>query len=233
MIDIEARQSKIRSTGHWRVVIRPTEFRDKVIDSLSECWRVVESSKVVLRGWDYPHVEERARDIGQDFIQSGIDWEEYGHVELWRYYQSGQFVHYFAASEDYHQLPWSASDGKPERYLLYTSALYTVTEVFEFATRLAAKELMQPNAYVSISLGNMRGRELAGWGHDDMLPRGYVSQLEDIEVANAFSPKALLAGSAELALDTTLQVLERFTWLDAPRQWLAERQREFLERRLR
>ena len=233
MTDVGTRLSKIHSTGYWTVIIRPTKFSGKLIRSLSDCWRLVETSKVALRGWDYPHVNDRERDVGQDFIQSGIDWEEYGHVELWRFHQSGQFVHHFAASEDYHQLPWSASDGKPERYLLHVSALYTITEIYEFAARLAAKDILQPSAYVSISLGNMSGRELAGWGLDDMLPRGYSSQLDAIEVTDTFSPRTLLADSASLALDASLQVFERFAWLNAPHQVLADRQQEFLQRRLR
>ncbi len=233
MIDADVRISKIHSVGHWRVNIRPTQFTDKLIPSLTECWRLVETSKVVLRGWDYPHVNEREKANGQDFIQSGIDWQEYGHVEFWRFYQSGQFVHHFAGLEDYHELPWSASDGKPERYLLWVSALYTVSEIYEFASRLAAKEVLRPKAHVSIRLGSMAGRELAGWGTQDMVPRGYTSHIEDIDLTNTHTPESLLGRSGELALDTALQVFERFGWIDAPRQWLAEIQREFLEKRLR
>ena len=180
-----------------------------------------------------PHLNDKERDGGQDFIQSGIDWEEYGHVELWRFYQSGQFVHHLAASEDYHQLPWSASDGTPERYLLHVSALYTITEIYEFAARLAAKDVLRPSGYISINLGNMAGRELAGWGLDDKLPRGYASQLDEIEVTDTFSQRTLLAESSNLALDASLQVFERFAWLDPPRRWLADLQQEFLQRQLR
>ena len=234
MIDADARVAKIHKTGYWRVNIRPTRFAGKLIPLLSDCWRIVETSKVVLRGWDYPHVDEEEKANGQDWIQSGIDWQEYGHVELWRLHQSGQFVHHLACTEDYHELPWSSSEGKPERYLLYVSALYILTEIFEFASRLATKEVLLPAAYVSITLGNMARRELSYWHFNESLfhHRGYVSEIDEIKLEDTYSPETLLARSPELALEAALHLYERFGWMNAPRQWLAERQRMLLERRL-
>lgn len=232
MIDVGARLSKIHQTGYWRVNIRPTRFVARMVPSLTECWRLVEGSKVMLRGWDYPHVDERENANGQDWIQSGIDWEGHGHIELWRFYQSGQFLHHFAAIEDFHKLPGWSSEGKPERYLLYVSTLYTTSEVFEFAARLAARDVLEPKGYLSIKLGNMGGRELAGWSLDDGIPRGYVSHIDEIEFYGSYTQETLMTRPAELALDAALQLFERFGWTDAPREWLAGWQRKLVERRL-
>lgn len=49
-----------------------------------------------LRGWDYPHVDPIGYIRGNDWIQSGSDFGN--HVEIWRFYQSAQFAHQFAAA---------------------------------------------------------------------------------------------------------------------------------------
>lgn len=234
MIDVGERISKIHSTGYWRVTIRPTRFSDKLIPTLSDCWTLVESSKVALGGWDYPHIDDGEKANGQDWIQSGIDWEANGHVEFWRVYQSGQFLHHFACLEDYHELPWSSSEGKPNRYLLYVSALYTITEIFEFASRLAAKDVLRPSAYVLVTLGNMAGRELTYWDlqESSFLRRGQVSEIDPIRLEGTYSPDTLLSRAGELAFSMTLDLYERFGWMRAPRKWLEEQQENFLRRRI-
>ena len=233
MIDLDARVGKIKSTGYWRVALQPTQFDEKLVPTLAECRRVIETSKVVLRGWDYPHVDDKEQSHDGDWIQSGIDWPEYGHVEIWRFYKSGQFVHYFAGLEDYHELPWSSSHGKPDRYLLYASAVYTISEVFEFASRLSAKDILQPSTIISIRLGNMAGRELAGWDHQDMVPRGYTCEREEIEFKRTIEAESLLAEAADLALDASIELLERFGRFEPTHQLLAEYQRNLLDRRAR
>ncbi len=114
------------------------------------------------------------------------------------------------------------------------SALITLTEIFEFASRLAAKDLLSPSADVSITLNNMAGRELTYWHLDEsqFFGRGYVSQIDEINLGDTYDPESLLGRSAEIALDVALDLYERFGWMRASRQWLAERQSDFLQRRL-
>ena len=88
VLDVKQRLEKIRSTGYWRVNIRPTKFDKSRIDSLESCWELVNSCKISLRGWDYPRVKEEERISGEDWVQSGTDFDTLGYVELWRFYQS-------------------------------------------------------------------------------------------------------------------------------------------------
>src|SRR5829696_6596341 len=94
VFETERRLAEIHDTGYWRVLIHPTVFEGSRIPTLADCWRIVEESRVSLRGWDYPHVDPAQQLRGDDWVQSGAAWAN--HVELWRFYQSGQFVHHFA-----------------------------------------------------------------------------------------------------------------------------------------
>ena len=90
--------SEIRKTAYWRVLIRPTEFQQDRIASLSACLDTIEKAKVSLRGWDYPHTERNQIVRGQEFIEHQVNFM--GHAEYWRLYQSGQFVNYFSSREE-------------------------------------------------------------------------------------------------------------------------------------
>ena len=59
--------------------------------------------------WDYPHFPQRRGDDtdlvpGNNYYEGWIDWG--AHKEIWRMYQSGQFINYKAVEED-----WFKEDG--------------------------------------------------------------------------------------------------------------------------
>jgi len=220
---------KIHSRAYWRVLMRPTQFDSHRIPSLSRCKEIIEKSYVLLRGWDYPHFEEKDVHPGDESIELGCDWED-RHLEYWRFYQSGQFVHHFTCWEEFHRLNRSPA---PERYLSVLSALYTATEIFEFAARVARHEVLRPEAEISIQLHGMKERELTFedlWR--SMSVRGHVSGRDQITCEVTVPQVQLLAGAPELALDTAIAIFERFGWFNPPRQTLADDQRKLLERRL-
>ncbi len=97
----ESLRTKIKEAPHWRVTIRPGAHVEERIRTLGECWRLVETSRVSLRGWDYPHLDYEHRQYGNDWVAS---WDEYrSHREYWRLYQSGQFLHLFSFKEDHYR----------------------------------------------------------------------------------------------------------------------------------
>src|SRR5438093_8765937 len=83
---------KIKSHGHWRVVIRPFTFKKTRISEIKRLLPLLEKASVQLRGWDFPHIDRNdPPTIGLDYIGQECDWEDI--LEIWRFYQSGQFVH--------------------------------------------------------------------------------------------------------------------------------------------
>jgi hypothetical protein len=215
---------KIHSRGYWRVLIRPTRHLENRFPSLSECRRILEESVVRLRGWDYPHIHDEHIVNRQNWIESGVDWE-YGHIEYWRFYQSAQFIHHFAMREEYEA---ASRDAKG---LDFINTVYTFTEIFEFAARLAAKDLLSPSAEIGVELHGCDGRRIISWDRGRYV-RDHVSSEPVISVSQVVSDRTLLTESARLAIDASMFVFERFNWMDAPRGILGEEQAKLLDRRL-
>jgi len=223
--DRSALLDKIHANGYWRVNIRPTRFEENRIPSLSECRRIVEASRVVLRGWDYPHVRPERIVNGNDWIESSVDWQ-HGHIEYWRLFQSGQFVHHSAMREDYEET------SRAKHGLDFLNTLYTITEIFEFSARIAAQTVLTPEAIIEFELHGTADRRIFSWDPGRYFSMDYVCRIEAISHSDQWPDEVLLGRAAELALDATVYVLERFNWTEVPRGLLAEEQRKFLGRRM-
>ncbi len=92
--------NKIKSCGYWRINIRPLNFEKEMITSLSRCEEIIENAVVKLRGWPYPVFHHNLKiQKGQDWIQTIGRFED--ETEIWRFFQSSQFIHYFALREDW------------------------------------------------------------------------------------------------------------------------------------
>lgn len=230
--------SKISSRGYWKVIMHSSEFKQDRIGNLAECQSLIEDCRVSLRGWDYPHFDPPLVS-GQDYIWSKTDWEIY--KEYWRFYRSGQFVHYFGCVEDW----WKGStlDAElgarygPREVLELIMALYRLTEIYEFASRLAQKEVFDGQMSLTIELRGMRGRRLICLSKPVFSAFGpYISQEEGFKFEATLLVQDLIARAAEHALEQSLRVFELFNWRDArlPENVsnLRDDQRKLLERRL-
>jgi len=227
VVDVKQRMEKIRSTGYWRVNIRPTKFEEFRIGSLDRCWELMESCRVYLRGWDYPAVSEKEKSFGEGWIQSGADFRSM--VELWRFYQSGQFIHYFSCMEDYrmNEVPRMFRPKKGSRGLGILSTLYRGTEIFEFAARLAQKEVLWPRLQISIKLAGMKEREL--FYAERISTDIYVCQNNEISLRREFSAAEIIAEGDAGALNAISEIFEHFGWQNSPRRIFVDVQRRFLE----
>ncbi len=232
---------KIKSRGYWRVIIRPTKFHHYLIPSLDKCHQLIEESKVYLRGWDYPHLPDR----GQGLV-NGIDWLEASTdsmvwipmLEYWRFYQSGQFAHLFHCEEDWInrdqlQIQNWRNLPLPEKVLTILGTVYRVTEIYEFAARLAAKDLFSSDLSITVELHGMKGRGLVVTGHMHApLLTNYICGVDDLPYSKTVSLEALLAQASELALENVVWFFERFNWQNIPVDGIRNDQRNLLERRL-
>jgi len=227
--------TKIASRGYWKVVMQPPVFKPDRIAGLLDCEKLVANCQVSLRGWDYPHYE--TMQSGIDHIWSQTDWEDY--KEFWRFYQSGQFVHYFGCHED-----WWIDSGlstpelrqrRPGEVLEIISTLFQLTEIYEFASRLAQRGIFDEQTTIVVELHGMRGRKLIAL-HRILFPINYTCAEKDLPFEKRFSTEELIAKTSELALEHALWVFERFNWrhvrsADVVAN-LREQQKKLLERRL-
>ena len=232
----EALVDKIKSKGYWRVEIRPTVFDKRRIPTFSEVGKLVQSCKVQWAGWDYPHWNTDTVQNMSDWVESSEDWGQY--IEYWRFYRSGQFIHLFALHEDHMDIEKSLPVTYPPRpkragYVGFVSATFTVTEILEFAARMANKDILRPSVFISIGLHNMKAHQLATFGGKRLLPDNYVYATNDpIVIEKEIPQQELISKPDEFALDFIVEIFERFNWNNPPRQILNEDQRRLRERRL-
>lgn len=228
---------KIKEAPHWRVTIRPGTHAEERIRTLGECWRLVETSRVSLRG-SYPHLSYEHRQYGNDWVAS---WDEYGsRREYWRLYQSGQFLHLFSFRDDYDREKAETkaksdapalSNYSPSGYLDATSALWTITEIFEFAARLSQKVDFGNTVSIAIQMVDVKDRVLYVSDPARDFSRPYIATEPTVGREWTVNTQELLGGASDLSLNATEWFFERFQWTDLPRQVLANDQRRLLDRR--
>jgi hypothetical protein len=223
----------IRSRGYWRVQLRPNAFNEKRVSSLAELERAIERAHVELRGWDYPHVP-RQIDRHADFIEGTVNFER--HQEVWRLYQSAQFVHLFAMTEDWMNDPragWSSGPIQPGKLLEVTSTLWTFTEMFLFFARLVEALTLGPEVVVAYRLIGLGGRQLQTLDPRRMPLHEWRKAADDLKEFGqelTLPVSKLIASSSEIAVDQALMLYERFHW-EPDRASVIEEQRKLLERR--
>ncbi len=213
---------EIKSRGYWRIVFEPTVYETK-LSSVSECREVVEKCVVSLRGWDFPHLARRndSSDGYQSFenyFQSWTDWESY--KELWRMYQSGQFIFYKGLNEDWHE---KESIDSGTKFNIIGSGIYQLTEVYEFLNRLVSFGLYNEGVSVNVSLQNTSGRKL--WLSDPMRTgfwSEYKTGADKIEFAKTYTKEDILNTSKDISLENMLYVVDRFGWSNPAIETLAK-----------
>ena len=105
--------------------------------------------------------------------------------------------------------------------------LYTVTEIFEFSTRLCEKGIYQNDVIVSIHLKNVTGFILSE--EDGFLPRRNGAVERDLGKAWALHARDLLAGSKDYSLAAVGWFIERLGWLHPPLDAPKKDQERFLK----
>lgn len=227
----------VLSGPHWRVNIRPDTYRE-VVPSVSECLAIIETTKVRLRGWDYPHLSSRStqQQIDNDWVAS---WAEFsGHTEYWRFYQSGQFLHLFSVREAF-EAEWKADLLARARHVVWDPAvdwgtvkgalsvenfIYTVTEIFEFATRLSQRGLYSGSLSIDIAISGIQGFILmAGKGRS--WHGFYVAQTDSLRKEWLLDTRDLVATSAQLSLRACDWFFQRFGWRSGMDVFVSEQQK--------
>ncbi len=213
--------TQIRERGYWRVVIRPAHFAPKHIRDIEALYALVEERAVRFQGWEYPRAGQAATiRLGNDWVEQTIDQRR--HKEYWRFYQSGQFIDYVGIAEDWHALSvrWAARVvDQYQKLLPVYDTLYRLTEVFEFAARLALSSIYNSGEgmRVEVLLTDLKDRSLYNDSHRYIrLGDSRPATLERFQKPIDLPPSALIADARGLALREAERLFSRFNWDPTP-----------------
>lgn len=219
-------EEKIRSRGHWRVLIRPNEFIEDRVD-LPTLAEIVTRSQVRLRGWYFPHIKGEFQP-GRDYIAQATAWDY--HLESWRFYTSGQFADLIAINDDWRDISslHPPNEGwRPGVVLSVWNPLYRFTEFFEFAARLALSDAGSESMVVEITTNGLGGRHLVV---DDprrsSFDREYVAGVPEHTYRRVYRREELVAQARIEAVRATRDLLHRFGWLAVTEEFLSGYQEE-------
>lgn len=235
----------VLGSAHWRVNFRPDDYQEDRILSLSKCIEIIEKTKVSLRGWDYPHLSNRntERVSGNNWISS---WSSFmGHLEYWRFYQSGQFIHLFSVREAIEagwrekmeadmkshlsymkDIEWNKVPG----FISFLNFIYTVTEIFEFAARLCQASVYAGKININIEIKGIKGFVLAAdW--ERAWHEYYAAGEDNLGRSWLIESDTIVSNSADYALNAIIWFFERFGWLSPSVDVIRHDQENFLKRR--
>jgi hypothetical protein len=201
---------EIRSRGHYEIAIRPEVFlADRVpYEALLD---IVQQCAVRLRGWPFPYVGQN-KDIQrlEDSIRETEDWER--HLEIWRFYQSGQFVYIGSFREDWPERETLESYKPPSGRALL--GCYSVSsrcaETYEFAARLANTAAGGDLMRISITLRGIEGRQLYMEDPARMLAWSNTASIPEFTVDETIRSEDLLAQPRILARQAVRKIFLRF-----------------------
>lgn len=208
---------EIRSRGHVFFAIRPHIFiQDRV--PLAELEPMLRRCIVQLRGWDLPHVDpHHPVRHKRDHIWQESSWDY--HLEHWEFYRSGQLADLTSIRRDWSDI--SSFQTVPTnwtwgRELPITDTVMTLTEIFEFAARLALTEAGDSGMDVHISYRQMEGRRLV---IDDpqRVPLWQEYRYDDtrIDLSRTLSREQLAAEAWDIAADVAIELFGYFGWSPA------------------
>ncbi len=216
---------KIQSRGYWKVIIRPAAFVEKRIDNLADLHSILRKAYVQIPSWrwEFPHLDFQVLDFqvplhknqDLDWIGQEYQWEQY--LEVWRFYQSGQFVSIKGVYDDWQDESsrQPSHDGwRPCQLLEVEDTLLQFNEIFEFAARLAFTKAGDEHMRLKISVHNLKGRGLKL----DMQRKGssylrtLTASIDELPYKVDLPATKLIANPGELALTPAVELFQRFGW---------------------
>jgi hypothetical protein len=128
-------------------------------------------------------------------------------------YQSAQFFHRFACIEDW--IP----DSESSSVLSIDNTLYRATEIYEFASRLAASDVFDDQLNLSIQIRNMtfleHPRRLIFNISQRSTSTEYTYSENYLSSAKNLSKVEIVANAHQIAIDYVHGLFQRFHWLSA------------------
>ncbi len=211
---MSATTEKIRSRGHWDIVIRPESFTADLVP-YEDLDAILERVVVRFRGWPVPFIDSRLPlQRGDDWIGQDIDARLVSHFEAWRFFTSGQFNHLRAVSADWREGREATS--VPAGYAAVVEVweiLFYLTEVFELAARLALSPAGDDPMRIEATLNGLTDRGLVvGQRNRASFIEPYRASVPSMTRTRTLRREQLIADPKREALAMALEFFVRFGW---------------------
>lgn len=220
----------IQTRCYWQSLIRPEHFQRSRVASYGRLLPIVRESSVAFRGWDFPHVDDRqeVRRAGDDWTGEELIWRD--HLEIWRLYQSGQFVSLRGLWQDWKGTsPENPLGNGPTTGLPLWGTIFHFTEIYEFAARLALTEAGDAKMRVDVKIGNLLNRVLYqdNPGKTGIRERVFAGQsfIYPVPDSPPIAREALVAAPRDFAAKALVELFSRFDWnvsVEIVRSWQDE-----------
>jgi len=196
------------------VVIHPATFIEKRVSNISDLHPLVQKISVQRGGWDFPYLDSHTPPhIDVDWIGQEPEWEH--HLEVWRFYQSGQFVDIAGISEDWrdHSKWWPApAEWRHGVSLDVVEVVFKFTVIFEFASRLSLTEAGDEQMHIEIAIKGINGRTLLDLPGRWPFSQKRMASISELPYKVDLSRTQLIAEPRELALKPATELFRRFNW---------------------
>lgn len=200
----------ITTPAYTNVSVRPGPYAaDRISPSELEAFAGMQA--VRLRGWPVPMVSNRdpVKHHG-DWVGQDLQADVVPHVESWRLFTSGQFLHRRVVATDLRD----AAELRPEApnasgAIAVWDVLFYIVEVAELGARYAST-LGAETVTIDISLENIAGRELISGDWKRELNGPYVTQAHSFRAGGVYTTPALLATPRAIGVELAQQILRKF-----------------------
>jgi hypothetical protein len=116
--------------------------------------------------------------------------------------------------------------GENKKYLAVTASVCMLSDIVEFAARVAYRGVLAPRAVIGIELHKMAGRELTYMVPGRRLPGSFWFKDEVVDLEGEYEPEDLIGRPGDIALDLSMTLFNRAGW-EAPRTLISEDQNRY------
>lgn len=188
--------------------------------------RFVVEHAVRLRGWPVPFVANQP--VQRHGVWVAQDVVAMPHVESWRMFSSGQFVHRrLLATELRHSAELQANVSAATGAVALWDVLFYLVEVAEFGARLATS-LSVDSVTFDVAIAGVNGRELVSGDFKRELHGPYLAAADRFDGTAVVDAAALLEDARGAGVDLAQQLLRQFG-LDVPDRVLLDWQAQVLK----
>ena len=233
---IEELKGKLESIGSVKVIFEPNVYSENLIQK-KELQSILEKSKVSFRGWSFPHIPLDNKEDGKKpyFIAgNGIEFYDCwsGIMEIFRFYQSGQFLAKFALNEDTIG-KINNKEIKAGEYLDFLSLIYRTTEISVFIKNLIENTDIEGGT-LTLELNNVKGRKLDAIFSYNILPfyTEYISGMNKITVSRKFDREKILTNPLQISRELIGDIFTDFNWTNYSEKMIQTHQENLINRRI-